>query len=235
MRAPPASNRPMIGARAFIAMSWILMIFCACVSESEPPNTVKSLANTNTVRPFTVPQPVTTPSPGIFGCLVHAEVGRAVLDEHVELLERVLVHQQFDALARGELAALVLRLDARLPAAGRAFCAPHFELFEDVLHASVRPLSTASHCHRRANGGQSMTTSSGCPEGPSRRRQHAHGRTPGEARAMIEEDIAARSCARVEGCRRSRIEERRRPADRRAAGSPCRGRLDLGSAADPGA
>ena len=41
------------------------MIFCAWVSDSEPPNTVKSLANTNTVRPLTVPQPVTTPSPGI--------------------------------------------------------------------------------------------------------------------------------------------------------------------------
>jgi hypothetical protein len=40
-----------------------------------------------------------------------------VLDEHVELLERVLVHQKLDALARGQLAALVLRLDARLPAA----------------------------------------------------------------------------------------------------------------------
>jgi hypothetical protein len=46
MRAPPASNRPMIGAPFFIAMSWILTIFCAWVSESEPPNTVKSLANT---------------------------------------------------------------------------------------------------------------------------------------------------------------------------------------------
>ena len=32
MRAPPASNRPMIGARAFIAMSCTLMIFCAWVS-----------------------------------------------------------------------------------------------------------------------------------------------------------------------------------------------------------
>src|SRR5215831_6027758 len=68
MRAPPASNRPMIGARAFMAMSWIFTIFCACVSDSEPPKTVKSLANTNTVRPLTVPQPVTTPSPGIFCC-----------------------------------------------------------------------------------------------------------------------------------------------------------------------
>src|SRR5690242_20681569 len=69
MRAPPASNRPMIGARAFMARSWIFTIFCAWVSDSEPPNTVKSLANTKTVRPLTVPQPMTTPSPGIFRCL----------------------------------------------------------------------------------------------------------------------------------------------------------------------
>src|SRR5450432_3785982 len=54
----------MIGALAFIAMSWIFTIFCAWVSDSEPPNTVKSLANTNVLRPLTVPQPVTTPSPG---------------------------------------------------------------------------------------------------------------------------------------------------------------------------
>src|SRR4051795_1972616 len=69
MRAPPASNRPTIGARARIAMSWIFWIFSAWVPESEPPNTVKSLANTNTVRPFTVPHPVTTPSPGILAPL----------------------------------------------------------------------------------------------------------------------------------------------------------------------
>ena len=41
------------------------MIFCACVSDSAPPNTVKSLAKTKMLRPFTVPQPVTTPSPAI--------------------------------------------------------------------------------------------------------------------------------------------------------------------------
>src|SRR6266849_325560 len=68
MRAPPASNRPMMGARALSAMSWILVIFSAWVSDKEPPNTVKSLANTKTVRPLTVPHPVTTPSPGILVC-----------------------------------------------------------------------------------------------------------------------------------------------------------------------
>jgi hypothetical protein len=49
-------------------------------------------------------------------CL-HAEVGAAVLDEHVELLEGALVEQQLDALARGQLALGVLRLDALLAAA----------------------------------------------------------------------------------------------------------------------
>jgi len=50
-----------------------------------------------------------------------------VLDEHVELLERALVHEELDALTRGELAALVRvsmralrRLHGRVRAALRA-------------------------------------------------------------------------------------------------------------------
>ena len=62
MRAPPLSFSPMIGAPTFIAMSMILQIWlCACRSDSEPPNTVKSWLNTNTSRPWIVPLPVTTP------------------------------------------------------------------------------------------------------------------------------------------------------------------------------
>ena len=60
--------------------------------------------------------------------LLHAEVGAAVLDVHVELLEGALVHQQLDALARGELAALVLGIDARLPAAEPGLGAPPLQL-----------------------------------------------------------------------------------------------------------
>jgi hypothetical protein len=41
----------------------ILQIFSANVSPREPPKTVKSWLNTNTLRPSIVPQPVTTPSP----------------------------------------------------------------------------------------------------------------------------------------------------------------------------
>ena len=45
-----------------------------------------------------------------------------------------VVHQELDALARGELAALVLRLDARLAAAGPRRLAARFELVDDVFH-----------------------------------------------------------------------------------------------------
>ena len=79
-----------------------------------------------------------------FRRLVHAEIGRAVLDEHVELLEGVLIHQQRDALACGQLAALVLRIDARLPAAEPRVLAPHLQLFQDVFHRS-RPITNPQH------------------------------------------------------------------------------------------
>ena len=66
--------------------------------------------------------------------LLHAEFGRAVLDEHVEFLERALVEQELDALARGQLAAGVLRLDALLAAAELGAGAPFFEGVQDVFH-----------------------------------------------------------------------------------------------------
>ena len=69
--------------------------------------------------------------------LLHAEVVGAVLDEHVELLERILVHEQLDALARGELAALVLRLDAPLAAPAARAGAALVEPVENVLHGPL--------------------------------------------------------------------------------------------------
>ena len=82
-----------------------------------------------------MPQPVTTPSPGIFD-LLHAEIGAAVLDEHVELLERALVEEEFDPLARRQLAALVLGIDAGLATAQPRIVAPALELVDDVLHGA---------------------------------------------------------------------------------------------------
>jgi len=57
-----------------------------------------------------------------------------VLDEHVELLERALVEQQVDPLARGQLALGVLAGDPLLAAAQPGARAPLLELLEDVLH-----------------------------------------------------------------------------------------------------
>src|SRR5262249_15940858 len=73
--------------------------------------------------------------------LVHAEIAGTMLDEHVELLERVLVHEELDALARGQLAAGVLRFNAAGAAATARAVAPLVELVEDILHVVPRFLS----------------------------------------------------------------------------------------------
>jgi hypothetical protein len=57
-----------------------------------------------------------------------------VLDVHVELLERALVEQQIDALAGGQLSALVLGVDPRLSAAEPRLGPPPLQLLEDFLH-----------------------------------------------------------------------------------------------------
>ena len=50
-------------------------------------------------------------------CVLHPEVVAAVRDQLVELLEGARVEQQRHALARGELAGLVLPREAVFPAA----------------------------------------------------------------------------------------------------------------------
>ncbi len=69
--------------------------------------------------------------------LLHAEIGRAVLDEHVELLERAVVEQKLDALAGGQLAARMLRRDAFFAAPEPRLRAPVFELIEHVFHGEI--------------------------------------------------------------------------------------------------
>jgi hypothetical protein len=95
----------MIGARALSAMSWILVILRACASDSEPPNTVKSLEKTNTVRPLIVPQPG---DHAVARDLVlgHAEIRASGAARTCRLLERAVVEQEVDALPGRELAAL---------------------------------------------------------------------------------------------------------------------------------
>ena len=123
----------MIGALAFIAMSCSFVIFSAWVSESEPPNTVKSLANTKVLRPLTVPQPVTTPSPGTLVFSMPNSVERCSTNMSNSSNEP-LSSKQLDALPRGQFAAGVLRLDALFAAAELGAGAPFFEGVQDVFH-----------------------------------------------------------------------------------------------------
>ncbi len=70
---------------------------------------------------------------GLLG-LVHAEVGTAMLHEHVPLFEAALVEQQFDALPGRQFALGMLRVDAPLTAAELGGLAFGVETLEDVLH-----------------------------------------------------------------------------------------------------
>ena len=117
------------------------MIFCACVSDSEPPKHGEILGEGEDGAAV---HGAPAGDDAVAGDvrLLHAEIGGAVLDEHVELLERVAVHEQLDPLARGELAALMLGVDARLAATGAGAVAALFEPVDDVCHGlsrSARP------------------------------------------------------------------------------------------------
>src|SRR5690606_8470373 len=68
---------------------------------------------------------------------LHAEVGRAVLDEHVEFLEGAFIEEDVDALAGGELAAAMLGIDARLAAAHPGDLAAALEFLQHVLHGCL--------------------------------------------------------------------------------------------------
>ncbi len=57
-----------------------------------------------------------------------------MFDEHVELLETALVEQELDALARGQFAAGVLRLDALLATAELGAGAAFFKGIKNMLH-----------------------------------------------------------------------------------------------------
>ena len=69
-----------------------------------------------------------------FLALIHAEIGAAMGDEHVELFEGAVIQQQVDAFARGQLAAGMLRFDALEAAAKTGRCAALFKTIENMLH-----------------------------------------------------------------------------------------------------
>ena len=116
MRAPPESFRPMTGAPIFAARSMIFTIFAALASESDPPNTVKSCANTKH-QPAVDPPVAGDEAVAVELLLGHAEVAAAVRDQLVGFLEGAFIEQELDALARRHLAFFVLLLAALLAAA----------------------------------------------------------------------------------------------------------------------
>ena len=65
---------------------------------------------------------------------VHAEVGAAMLLEHVPFFEAAIVQKQFDALARRELALGVLGIDTLLAATEPGLLALLVQLSNDFLH-----------------------------------------------------------------------------------------------------
>src|SRR5262249_41370324 len=75
---------------------------------------------------------------------LHAEFVRAMFDEHVEFLEGTLVEDELDAFAGGQLAPLVLGLDARLAAAETGFLTALLKSVEDVLHSALTVPVTGS-------------------------------------------------------------------------------------------
>ena len=116
MRAPPESFRPITGAPTFIAWSITLQIFSACASRQRAAEDGEVLAEDE--HQAAVDHAVAGDHAVARDLVVgHAEVGAAVLDEHVPLFEGAVVEQQLDPLARGELALVVLRVDALLAAA----------------------------------------------------------------------------------------------------------------------
>ncbi len=68
--------------------------------------------------------------------LLHAEVGAAVLDEHVPLFEGVRVQKQLDALAGGQFALGMLSLYTLDTAPEAGFLALFFQLLNDLVHSA---------------------------------------------------------------------------------------------------
>ena len=90
-----------------------LMILSATALPRLPPNTVKSSANTKTVRPSTVP---VTGYDRVArrAFFLDSESASLVANKHVGFLEAVLIEEKSDTLSSGQLAQLVLAVDGPL-------------------------------------------------------------------------------------------------------------------------
>ena len=159
----------MTGAPLRIAMSWILTIFCACACRERA-------AEDGEVLDEEIDEAAVDRAPAGDDAVagharrLHAEIGRAVFDEGVEFLERAFVEQDLEPLARGQLAAGVLGLDALLAAAHMGRGAAPFELADDVVHGLplalrlVSPRVAGANRPRRAANLHSLAGGATAPE-----------------------------------------------------------------------
>ena len=85
------------------------------------------------MRPLIVPQPVTTPSPASFVSAMPNSVARWVTNMSHSSNEP-WIEQQFDALARRQLALGVLGVDALCPAARPRLRPPSLQFLENFVH-----------------------------------------------------------------------------------------------------
>ena len=134
----------MTGAPTFIARSITLQIFCAyaprerAAEDGEVLREDEDLAAVDgaVAGDHAVAEDL---------LLLHAEVGAAVGDEAVELDEGARVEQQVDALARGELAGLVLLVDALLAAGGEGALVELVQLAQRIFGCRCRAPWCARH------------------------------------------------------------------------------------------
>src|SRR4029077_11815379 len=71
--------------------------------------------------------------------LLHAEIGTAMLDEHVEFLEALRIEEELDAFACRQLAALMLGEDAPLAAAEARLGTACLKFVENGFHRFSAP------------------------------------------------------------------------------------------------
>ena len=120
-----------------------------------------------------MPQPVTTPSPGMRFLSAPKSVLRCSTNMS-NSSKRIRVEEEIDALARRELAASVLRRDSGFFAAAQPRAlAPFFELLENVLHGNIpatdRRKEQDTSRAQRVKGAQDAGTARWPPSSSARR------------------------------------------------------------------
>ncbi len=134
MRAPPESLRPMTGAPFFYGHVHDLADFLRMGYR-------KRAAQNREVLAEHIDLTAIDGAPARYHAVArnfllrHAEIGAAMRDIHVELLERSFVEKHFDSFARGKLAFAVLGIDTALSAAKASLGAACLELFKKFLHS----------------------------------------------------------------------------------------------------